>query len=82
MALNGTSTEICNNGFSVSGYVDGKYAGQATTYPAPSGCDISMIFRFSTNDLTLGEHAVTIVFAGNAQYAPSTATAYVRVVAT
>jgi hypothetical protein len=61
----------------VSFYVDGTYAGQATTSTSGTG---EFIFpSSSTSGLTLGQHAFTASFAGNARYTRSTFTGHVDI---
>ncbi len=71
--------QICLNGPTASVSVEGGPSGMAAAFPAVSGCDVSMVFNFPTAGMSLGQHAVTASFAGNAQYEPSTATAYIHV---
>jgi hypothetical protein len=62
----------------ISVFVNGVYVGRATTHPISAG-DFGN-FAFAEN-LPVGTHyPLTISFAGNAQYGPSTFTGYFNVV--
>ncbi len=66
-----TSNGSCTSGLPASVSLDGISIGQLTSAQGPSGCE-PISFNWGALSLTTGQpHIISVSFAGNAQYGPS-----------